>query len=1496
MSQLLEISGLKIYHLLNKCDSETSFFCDRSDLWFCHKMELDQATKLSIVKDVLKRPLEGLMPVQDLGYFVEASDYDVNISLEKEVEDHLSREVHEHIKTRGDLDDIRERILRDFDDFDDEELENELDFKKLSITLEDIPIDEIKIPDLEGELYRKTELSFKEDVQEINEMVEAKDQNDPMESSQQSMKSDHEIFTSQSKDSSNLPGILNKRPTDSQIETISKRPKTSFSIDEVKYLFQNDISPQILVHDKRLGKDVLLIQYLAHTELYFLRAKNDGSLSRVDVQTLKTVAIGCKEWINVFYPSIETLAHEKSEDSEAAFRNIIEKGVLLCKICYFIMSSKNFVLEISIEEVVSSVIIFATKLLKSVVEKLTAFDKLQEHLLELITWTNELLVNCMEISECVVLSESNISSIIPALLFALSLKVEGNFKIPVKSLIVNCSKFLISVYENYPVERKFILNEVTNRMKFIKNPKEKLITTRNGKQIHVYSHMIFSILEFVQLKDLRLNYSQLIASKVTPDEQVFTQKLLDELKKTKGLVTFVLNTLYQFYLEGDRIGLDVLVEDLEVSILSFDYSSIIIIIETLVPFLASQLTKGPLPPQPAETGLVGLCGTLCSTILELKSNFNSIIIEPMMPIEDLNRILDHLKVIHTFSLHSGSNVLVQSSNHLLLQYMDIFSSISQQDGQPLDALLSESNEKSDTKALNKASQNLLSDVLKPKLSGSVQGNPQRSYYELAISRIGEETNLLIHITMQSLDSKRVKTKSKAVKLISNISRVFPQFLSLTSTQSVLPKLLNDDSPMVRDSILELLGNYIQINPEKSEKLFQPIADCIDDSSIQVRKKTIDIINRLYPHTEWESKSFMVAKLLRRLEEEEEDSVINLITVSLKRYLFPPVNDRNDVWVEIISDLAGNKQVSSSEYLETFLAKNPSLSSDIQVSMEILVKKVLSLDEDNEPEMIERIFAIISIFAKIKGDSFPSNYLKSLLPFLKNGNTDYRQQIFKILKYVLPYTKTTIGSEFYNNALLIVVDAIGKSKVSMVEDAIECAVALCQSNGNFSKLQIIGINILSKIVSTSSNEVGKTIKLLYLISYLVCHVDFEPVRDSFVPYGLRNEESVTSFISRLVLLFLKPGNSLHVRLAATNSMLIICNKNPRFLSPNSTPWLDDGFTKGEKEIKYSIVQGLYKILKNVDKNTPKEHSAGFSEHTQASSDDNFITAVVQKYLPDIFSLTKTDEGQFGVQLIQFIELALELGIVHPKSCVGEVFALISSHNPKIRNIALKLANFLFSRYQSIVDTSYLEAFKLAVVYRKALSKDMLHETYFLQFAYSIVEKTLTSRKKFINALTKMFLINTLKAKPEQGFFERDNVLFAIFNIQNIPFQSVEEILMIIFQIDKLLQRKALDVYEQIDEEYESLTGLQKQSLCLNCNVIIAMMNCKRFLVLRYNITEELIINFKPSASTIEYRVSPKVNTEIKMQYDFNDLLKTQADLPTLNRILANSLVQMQELKL
>ncbi|CAH6718202.1 hypothetical protein CLIB1444_01S01398 [[Candida] jaroonii] len=1466
-------------------------------------MVLDQATKLSIVKDVLKRPLEGLMPVQDLGYFVEASDYDVNISLEKEVEDHLSKEVYDHMLSRADSDDIREKILRDFEDFDDEELENELDFKKLTISsLKDIPIEEIKLSGLEGELYQRTELSFKEDrsskyvseVYQENQLDASNAQNDTMLTDQ-----DMNISITQS-EISEPSDIQNKRSMELQTESVPKRPKPSFSLDEVSFLVEKP-SSHMLVYDKHLGKDVISVQYLAHAELYFLKTKGDGSLTSVDNQTLKNITIECKEWISLFYTAMDTLAHGKSDGNEIAFKKNIEKGVLLCKMCYSIMSSKKFTLEITREEVVSSMITFATKLLKSLVEKLAVNDKVEnEDLLDIITWTNELLGQCMEISECVVLSESNISSIIPALLFGLSFKSEGKYKIPIKSLIVNCSSFLVSVYENYPVERKFILNEVTTRMKFVRNPKEKLITTRNGKQIHVFSHIIFSLLEFVQLKDSKSNYVQLVASKITPDEQVFTQKLLTEFEKTRESITFVLNTLHQFYLEGDRIGFDILMEDLNTSILSLDYCSIITIIEILVPFLVSQLAKDPLPPQPAETGLVGICGILCSTIFQLKGKFDSnIIIEPMMPVDDLNRLLNHLKIIQMFSSQNGgTRILSHSTTHLLLQYMDIFSNLSGKDEQSLDALLSESNEKTNAKALNTAVHGILTDLLQPKMSESVNETiAQKSYYELLVSRVGDKTNLLMHVIMQSLDSKRVKTKSKAVKLISSISKVFPQFLSLTSTQSILPKLLNDESPMVRDSILELLGNYININPEKSEKLFQPIADCIDDPSIQVRKKTIDIVNRLYVNIEWDSKAFMLAKLLRRLEEEEEDSVVNLITASLKRYFFPLQTSNDDEWIRMMSDLAENKQIPrSSEYLELFLTKNPTLSQNIQSSMDILVKKVLSLNEDDEPEMIGRGFDIISIFVKIKGDSFPSYHLKSLLPLLKNGNSDYRQQIFSIMKYSLPHVKSGISDEFYNKALQIVVDAIGKSKVSTVEDVIECAVALCQSNGDFTKLQIIGINISSKIVTTSANEIGKTIKLLYLISYLICHVDFEPVRDSFVPYGLRNEESITSFIARLVLSFLKPGNSLHVRLAAINSMLIICTKNPRFLSPNSTPWLDDAFIKGEKEIKFSIVQGLYKILKNVDKNKPKEHSAGFNEHSQGSSDDNFITAVVQKYLSEIFSLTKTDEGQFGVQLVQFIELALELGIVHPKTCVGEVFALISSHNPKIRKIALKLSNFLFSRYQSIVDTSYLEAFKLAVIYRKSLSKDMLHETYYLQFAYSIVEKTLTSRKKFINALTKMFVLNTTKNfKPDQAFSERDGVLFAIFNIQGIPFQSIEEILILIFHIDKLLQRKALDVYEQIDEEYESLKGNKKQALCLNCNIIIAMMNCKRFLISRYNISEDSIVNFKPTSSTIEYRVSPKINNDVRMQFNFNDLLKDQDDLPIINRILANSLVQMQELK-
>lgn len=758
--------------------------------------------------------------------------------------------------------------------------------------------------------------------------------------------------------------------------------------------------------------------------------------------------------------------------------------------------------------------------------------------------------------------------------------------------------------------------------------------------------------------------------------------------------------------------------------------------------------------------------------------------------------------------------------------------------------------------------------------------------------LNELYETFMRILLSSLESTKIKTKTRAIKILSTLIEVLPQLILSPYFQESISNRLTDTSPLVRDAVLDLISKYLSLKPEVIEGFYQQICTCLNDASTQVKKRVMKLSRDIYIQTN--SKSVMsdiASKVLRKVD--DKDTAILEMAINFILFIWFDSSMDGKTWeetakqfqdpsltkIEVLTDvLHGNEK--SKNILEFFVVNRVLKSTVVTVrnSVASILEKALDHIIELSGEEVDRSLYLVSSLVKCDGSLISQDQLVSIMPFLMTDTTkkeSTRLFSLQILNNSLRVLKS-LRPDHLNSIQDYLLQHLTKFTVQELHEAMPCVWRVSEIKGNTIKIAnatVSTLRLLRPFIDSTKQNVHikfdpKLQKLLHLLGCFGQFCKFEKHRDIFSKsFGrFKDNESVVSVLVKFILYFSEKNVDVKIRCVAIKNLIRICTTHPKlFLSDPVLKVFDTEFrSSNDLIVIHGIIQGIVDFLNLEDTNTQKRNgiegksSANtaldigvFHGTTSKYVNDGICAGLVQRYIGKILEFCLYDGGSFSQLPIKFLQLVIKLGFVNPKMCIPTILALESSNNRSITTIAHDLHQEIYERHESLAGNNYIEAIKIAAAYRKRVSATFLSESEYFQTLYSVVNGNYSSKKKFVSAISKIFLINV---KTE---LDRDTILYSIQNMARLKYSSMEEVLMVIHGIDNAVSTKGMDLLESNNHDDQSKW---------NAQVMCTMIKFRGSLIAKFGIPKDLIEDFRPGKTNTDLRQTLRSVNEVTLGID------------------------------
>ena len=149
-------------------------------------------------------------------------------------------------------------------------------------------------------------------------------------------------------------------------------------------------------------------------------------------------------------------------------------------------------------------------------------------------------------------------------------------------------------------------------------------------------------------------------------------------------------------------------------------------------------------------------------------------------------------------------------------------------------------------------------------------------------------NNLLSIILFYLNDKSIATRSNSIKLLSNLIDVDPSLLLNEKILKAIKDRRMDTSISVRQSVIELIGNYILTDERLLDRYLPLIVDRINDTGITVRKKVVKILTKIclqYKEMANQNVKNICMKLINRINDNDQSIRMMVIETFRKLWFF-----------------------------------------------------------------------------------------------------------------------------------------------------------------------------------------------------------------------------------------------------------------------------------------------------------------------------------------------------------------------------------------------------------------------------------------------------------------------------------------------------------------------------------------------------------------------------------------------------------------------------------
>lgn len=1056
------------------------------------------------------------------------------------------------------------------------------------------------------------------------------------------------------------------------------------------------------------------------------------------------------------------------------------------------------------------------------------------------------------------------------------LKNDSHSLIPsetLSNLKIDASDVLIEIFRSHPDQRMFILHELI--MSMDKNSTSKSVL-RNFKTLTGTKVLLLTVILVRMVESV---VSDVVTEINLADTDSNNENVVEPQKKAATIisdfvfeVTSAIMTRFTEKVEF-RVHLETLIEDLLLILLNSEWSGA----ESLVVgFMKSFLSVIQINTHKnIEPYLFDLLGKMAEKIVELKKDAGTL--QPYNATELLEYQQKVTNLIYSLQSQVNRNPRYLSSlKFICLKFLIGIEKIKEdnnsavEDLKTLSSVIEGGQQDSHLDAIIIQMQSFLVDVIRNGCQTPMD-NINVDYSTLLLR--GELPLLydnFLNITLQTLESSKIKSKSKALRIFSTLIDKDLEILHSRKIQDSIALLLQDKSPLVRDAAIDFISKFVLTKPELSTNFYKPICGCLNDSSTLVKKRVIRLIKSMYLNLDnIKGKVYIATKILMSLYD-EEDSIVDLVKIFLKDILIGSdvASDNVEILMEVVN-LGGKVTKQFQEYIRSIV-----LSDSRDYSLNSIVNTALDqINDYSDNAKIEKGLKLISILVDCESKLITQEQLISLQPHLmdenSHGSVIYYNLI--ILKRALPEVGA-LRPDYAQSVQIFLIQNLTKFNIKEMNEAMPCIWYLCELQGNTDKLSNASISCMRMIKPYLDKQLvihldAKLEKLIHLLGCFGTYCRMEKHRELFInaSLGFRNNESVVSVIMKYLLFFCEGER--RIKNAAISNVINICIEHPKFfLSEPILKIFDSEFKTLDSTIIQSIITGLVKFLKleeeysqkRNEKDGVKKHQnldlAVFHGNSKSSVTDGICAGLVQRYTKTILDLCVLDNGVLITSCLEYLQLVVQLGFSNPRVCIPTIIAFEANENPRIRRIAISLHKDLYEKHESLTDNSYVEGIKLGISFLKTTQSNILTNNEYFQCIYEIVSSAHSSRKKFVNSLAKL-----IRADDD---ITKDEATFVAQNIAFIKLTTLEECLILITKIDQILEEEGIEFYETFNsldsDEIKQSQNIDDQ--IHRSKIFLAFLQLRQILVFNYGVDSIQIDNFRPT------RVNSELKQPIKLSLD------------------------------
>lgn len=1064
----------------------------------------------------------------------------------------------------------------------------------------------------------------------------------------------------------------------------------------------------------------------------------------------------------------------------------------------------------------------------------------------------------------------------------------------VESIKMDLSSLILTIFKRYADQRLFILNEIFNSIDKLTLSKVKTVKVGRGVGVQLHTALLVNLLQSVDSYQLE----QLIKSYGTKKKH--NTKSLKEVVMSATAITSETREIAVKAVEGllssipggnmtSKQVLQSLIDDL-IGIVAYpECPAAMVYIEclfsTFVKILQEGFKKATQATSQQESFALDMIGIIGEKLLDLgqdKSSFGTA--SAAVSTEEISemRLSMESTLCRMQGLKNKNPELQDAFNFLTLQFLSYMEPFI--DNPVSESQLQALNSEPDSPDFN--STEVVEYLLNSLAEGSVtfrSGATQRFDNAAHIKFRSHGTLSQLHesfvaIVVEALGSKKIKLKSRAIKILSVLVEKNDTVLLQPKVQEVISETLFDSSALVRDASIDLVTKYLTSKPEVIQGFYKVICEMFNDDSVQVRRRVVKFARVMYENTkERRIKVYIAVRMLDRMHDEDDFIVEELnadyIDLWIKKHEAIPVLEV----AEVIMDVALKREEAFRYWLE-----NKILGTDFQAGLYPIIDSLIGFVIDGMNTRyqrdVDKALCLISLLVLYNGKMISQSQLLSLLPFLQDDTTPQASHlhILKIYRRVIP-ALVAMSPTFASSVESLLMSKLTKYGFKALQEAVPCLWSLCfrtESSQKVVNALISCIRMLKPMMkqlkepSASAKDnvaSGKAAKLIDLLGSFGAYCNFEKHRETLTMagVGLRENETVTSLVSKYLLFFCE-GHGDELALVSIRALILVSSSNPQLFTSNLIlDILDRSFEK-KSSIQAVVVEGLYDFLrlehnvKNVKERQLKKKKREL-KFGATSALEGISGSIAQRYTPLILELCLNGD-ETAHSAFTLLREIVESGLANPKVCIPTVIALEASPNTWISDEAKKLHMHMIEHHESLVSSNYPESIRLAQQVNK-------HSKLFLQLLYEIASQTASSRKKLVAALVKCLKVQ-LRIGTEESLAQLKLVKFVVSNAAEVRFLTLEEVLSLVVAIERELSREGMDLAEQLEDGTEDLPSKQVNGLFYATEGLSGMLHFRNFLCEKFGISRSQIEAFNPRRVDSEFRREPETANVGPLLYEWH----------------------------